>query len=329
MPSDNFRRTDMRHLAAALSNNTTHAGIGTFEMSLGLNTVGNKGDRANQVIRYIYEQSDTDALIIELLNYLYVENPYADTSELNTAYTQLLKNVLEPRGVSLTDNGFALSDGRDIDSLDRIERQPAPIPSSPSSMDAPFFARFEPKEKVNAPTAEPAPDRSKVFVVHGRDTRPVDVLKQYLLFLSLQMMPWSEAVRLTGESQPHTYDIVRAGIANAAAVIVIFSPDELARVKDDFSELDDPDRIPQGQARQNVLLEAGMAFVMAPKRTIFLKSAPTRDISDIAGFNWVKLDGNWDSRNDLKSRLETAGAAVRQGGYDLRDPLAGPFMAST
>jgi predicted nucleotide-binding protein len=139
------------------------------------------------------------------------------------------------------------------------------------------------------------------------------------------MMPWSEAVRLTGEAQPHTYDIVHAGMTHAAAIIVIFSPDDLARVKDDFSEMDDPDRTPQGQARQNVTLEAGMAFAMAPKRTIFVKSQATREISDIAGFNWVKLNGEYDSRADLKNRLEIAGADLRPQSENLMDPRAGNF----
>ncbi|TFB97597.1 hypothetical protein [Cryobacterium sp. HLT2-28] len=68
-----------------------------------------------------------------------------------------------------------------------------------------------------------------------------------------------------------------------------------------------------------------MAFALARERTIFLQSAKTRDISDIAGFNWVKLNGVWDSRNDLKNRLEKAGADVRKGNFDLMDSLAGPF----
>ena len=68
-----------------------------------------------------------------------------------------------------------------------------------------------------------------------------------------------------------------------------------------------------------------MAFALARERKIFLQSATTREISDIAGFNWVNLDGRWDSRNDLKERLNRAGASVRAGNYNLADELAGPF----
>ena len=76
---------------------------------------------------------------------------------------------------------------------------------------------------------------------------------------------------------------------------------------------------------QNVLLEAGMAFAMNRERTVFVRASRIREISDIAGFNWVTLDGEYDSRKDLKERLEHAGAAVRPGTYNLLDTLAGPF----
>lgn len=325
MPSEIFKRVDTRYIASALSENATHASIGAFELGLGLHTEGNKGERANQVVRYMFDQADTDGLVIQLLNYLFVENPYAVTSDQNTTYRQLRVNVLEPRGVQLTDNGFALPDGRDVDTIETVERSPAP--PTPAAADDLFGPLFQTGATVSTGVSESTTrDPRKVFVVHGRDTRPVEVLKQFLLYLGLQMMPWSEAIQLTGETQPHSYDVVRAGMTHAAAVIVIFSPDDLARVKDDFSQPDDPDRVPKGQARQNVILEAGMAFAMAPERTIFVRSAAVREISDVAGFNWVKLNGEWDSRNDLKSRLETARAAVRPGAYDLRDTLAGPFQ---
>lgn len=322
MPSDTFKRADTRFIAAAMSDNTTHAGITTFETSLGLTTQGNKGERANSVVRFIYDQSDTDALLIDLLNYLFVENPWANTSDANESYVLLRDRVLAPRGVRLTDDGFVLSDGRGIDDFDR----------TPTATVAPRVSPAEPLSESSGlslaareGSLEPVPEAAKVFVVHGRDLRPVHVVQQFLQFLGLHMMSWSEAVALTREPQPHTYSIVRAGITHAGAIIVIFSPDDLARVKDEFSEPDDADRTPQGQTRQNVTLEAGMAFATAPNKTIFLRSAATREISDIAGFNWVKLDGEWDSRNDLKQRLESAGAAVRTGSYDLGHALAGPF----
>jgi len=326
VPSRIFQRTDTRYIAAALADNTTHSGIGTFELSLGeFESTGNKGERANQIVSEIFRRPDTDALMLALLNYLFVENPYAITSEQNTSYRNLLTKVLNPRKVVLTDNGYALPDGQDVDSFTSE--------SSTHSGETPAPTRPKPISNVltswtPATSRDAARDRKKIFVVHGRDSRPVEVLAKYLQFLHLEMMTWSAAVDLAEGTQPHTYDIVKAGIDNAAAVIVIFSPDDVAHIKDAFSADGDPDRTPTGQARPNVLLEAGMAFALAREKTIFLQSAQTRPISDIAGFNWVKLNGVWDSRNDLKNRLVKAGADVRQGNFDLMDALAGPFYVT-
>lgn len=317
MPSATFKRADSRYFASSLSEGTTHSGIDTFEGPLGITTEGNKGERSNKIVQHIFNGPNTYLLLIELLNFLYVENSYADTSDSNPSYANLRKRVLDPRGISLTESGYTLPDGRDVDDL---RASNGALENERSAVSKPVTAIQSPDTPIE--NRDPA----KIFIVHGRDARPLVALRTYLLFLGLHDISWSEAVKLTGEPQPHTYDIVRAGMLHASATIVIFSPDDLARVKDEFSETGDPDRTPQGQARPNVLLEAGMSFAMAPERTIFVKSGPSREISDIAGFNWIKLDGKWDSRLDLKYRLETAGASVRAGTYDLQDPLAGPFM---
>ena len=328
MPSTIFQRTDTRFIAAALADNTTHSGISTFELSLDhfrSNSGANKGERANQVVTEIFRRSDTDALVLSLLNYLFVENPYALTSDSNTSYKLLRTRVLDPRGVTLTDNGYTLSDGRDVDSFSNQPAAQAPVPTTHPA--EPRLSTSPPQWSPLLP--QPTRDAKKVFVVHGRDMRPVGVVARYLQFLHLELMPWSAAVALANGSQPHTYDIVKAGIENAAAVIVIFSPDDLAHIKDEFSQPGDPDRVPTGQARPNVLLEAGMAFALARERTIFVQSAPTREISDIAGFNWIKLNGAFDSRLDLWNRLDKAGADVRKGTFDLMDnSLAGPFVVT-
>ena len=325
----------MRYLASALAEGMTHDGISTFEMGLDLTTMGNKGNRSNQVVTFMFKQPDTDALVLSLLNYLYVENTYSNQAMTGEAFKLLESNVLKRRRIGLKDNGYTLPDGRDVDSLERVDRAPQAATSEAATVQTNLFdgfftnnVSFEQTSQTLGAPSEPATiqrEANKVFVVHGRDMRRVTVIRQYLLHLGLYMMTWSEAVDLTGESQPHTYDVVRAGIAGSAAVLVIFSPDDLARIKDEYSEPSDPDRVPHGQPRQNVLLEAGMAFAMSQQRTIFIKSAPTRDISDIAGFNWVKLNGEYDSRRDLKLRLTRAGAAVRPGDYDLSDPLSGSF----
>lgn len=331
MASEIFKRVDISYLVQAFSQDATHAWISSFELSVGIDTLdqGSKQNRAARIIKYIYDQEDTDALIIGLLDHLYLTNPSLMREE-NSSYKQLAKMVLEPRGITFGDDGFILPDGRGLEQLRRVKDLP---PKSPAPANSEITLRENVTETPSIvdvksqgiPVALGVRARDKVFVVHGKDLRPVDALKKFLLFLGLHTMSWSEAVSLTGKSQPHTYDVVKAGMDHAAAILVVFSPDDLAHVKDEYSSDGDPDRNPQGQARQNVTLEAGMAFAMAPERTIFLKSEATREISDIAGFNWVNLDGTWDSREDLKNRLTKIGAAISDNNQNLKDSLAGPF----
>lgn len=212
-------------------------------------------------------------------------------------------------------------------------RSPVPTRASnpaairpPSPWDLPLPAA------TTAAAAEPparGTERSQdtVFVVRGRDPRPFDAIETYLGFLGLKVLTWNHAIKLTGEPQPRTYDIVKAGIQSAAAIVVIFSPDDLARVQEEFSE-DEDDRQLKGQARQNVTFEAGMAFMSAPDRTIFVRSSSARMPSDLDGFNWVKLDGTWASREDLLNRLVAAGATAKPMDPNLNHNLAGPFKVT-
>lgn len=334
-----FRRTDLQAFAVALSEGMTHGGLNGYDLALDITTEGNKAERAAAILGRIYDEPDADDRLLRILDDLYVTHPRAGFNRRSPQYSVLEKRVLQPRGVVWGEDGFTL------------QREPSPPPgagasappaSTSSTSAASTSSTHNPISAVPSPSASAVarkpgaaegastPVRAEstshsVFVVHGRDMRPVAVVKQFLGFLGLRMMPWSEAVALTGTPQPHTYDVVKAGIEHSAAVIVIFSPDDEARLRPDLAREGDPDLTPRGQARQNVLLEAGLAFGIAADKTIFVKSAVTREISDIAGFNWIKLDGEWDSRSDLKQRLVRAGAPVRLNGENLADDAAGPF----
>lgn len=333
-----FQRIDIRHFIRALSNGFSHGELNMFEAGYGLSTAGsgaNKDTRATQIVQHIWGMDDADQQLIELLNQLYVEDAAAEFRVKTDAFLTLESKVLNVRGVVLGDNGYELPDGSVAQSATSSVSHPnvaAPAPSAARPAPTPV--------PVNAwgPSVQPTSPQSatstlsvdgaiqQVFIVHGRDTRPVEVLRKFLGFLGLAVMSWSDATKLTGQSQPHTYDIVKAGIEHAAAVIVIFSPDEEARLKPQFAKQDEGhETVPGGQSRQNVTLEAGMAFAIDKSKTIFVKSAPTRPISDIEGFNWVNLTGEWDNRAALIHRLEAAGARTRPVHQDLNNPLAGPF----
>jgi predicted nucleotide-binding protein len=333
MPVTRFQLIDKRFITRALVDVQTRAGIALFGSAHGVddNGDGNKTDLANRVLDGLYAEGD-DA-VIDLLNYLFVENPYMHDLDADVSYQTVKSRVLDVRGIELSDAGFVLSPA-----VEPFESG-GPPPQTVIRTDgiraglqefARGAQRVTQQDPIPATTdalpAESARDSSVVFVVHGRDTRPVTVIEQFLTFAGLRSMPWSEARQATGKSQPTTYEIVSAGMARAAAVVVIFSPDDEARVKPEYAEsATDPDLTPRGQPRQNVTLEAGMAYASAPSRTIFVSSASFRPISDIDGFNWVKLDGEWDSRNDMIGRLHDAEAEVRLAHENLMHHTAGTF----
>jgi predicted nucleotide-binding protein len=330
MPSDLFKVIDKRYLITAYAGNTTHGTMGAYESGLGFTSIGNnKIERATSTINFLFQRTNTDELVLDMLNHLFVENPYANTTPANETYEALRKAVLEPRGIRLTDDGFKATQPP--------PRSPAtqpPVSDEPQGSLASANTILQPRSIATdtGSAAEPVapistPSNKTVFVVHGRDMRPVESIETFLLFLGLTMMSWSEAVKLTGDTQPHTYDIVKAGMDGAAAVVVVFSPDDEARVKRHFAT-DGETLDPQGQARQNVLVEAGMAFARSRTKTIFVQSEPTRPITDLEGFNWVKLDGGWDSRQDFINRLDTAGADPKPTYAQLDHRTAGPFKVT-
>ena len=57
------------------------------------------------------------------------------------------------------------------------------------------------------------------------------------------------------------------------AVVVMFSPDDLAQLKEQLLKPDDGpnERKPQGQARPNVLFEAGLAMGRRPAKTVLVR----------------------------------------------------------
>lgn len=170
-------------------------------------------------------------------------------------------------------------------------------------------------------------DDRAVFIVHGRNLNAKAELEKFLRHIDLFPISWTEAANATNKTRPSTMDIIEAGMSMARAIVVLFSPDDEARLKSRFHKPGgekDYEANLTGQARQNVLLEAGMALGKAPDRTVFVRLGNPRPISDIEGINWIDLDDGFDNRSRLFSELRKAGASVRTG-LDLRADSAGRF----
>jgi predicted nucleotide-binding protein len=161
------------------------------------------------------------------------------------------------------------------------------------------------------------PDPRRVFVVHGRNDRARDGIFAFLRALGLMPIEWSQAISMTGQASPYIGDVLDTAFSGAQAIVVLFTPDEVAYLKPEFSlGHDDPETKPSEQARPNVLFESGMALGRDPGRTVLVELGQVRAFSDVVGRHAVRLDGSPRTRNDLAQRLRTAGCSIDLSGTD-------------
>ena len=175
-------------------------------------------------------------------------------------------------------------------------------------------------EPHSQPTREvrPATSAREVFVVHGRNLSARDALFEFLRSLDLYPLEWSESVAATGKPLPYIGEILDAAFSFAHAVVVLFTPDDESRLREQFRIDSDPPHETQltGQARPNVLFEAGMAMARDQNRTVLIELGDLRPFSDIAGLHTIRLNDTPERRQELAQRLRAAGCPVNTDGTD-------------
>ena len=161
-------------------------------------------------------------------------------------------------------------------------------------------------------------DRRSVFLVHGRDRGAAQAMRDLLRAMRLEVIEWEHAVELTGEPSPYVGDVVFAGMKLADAVVVLLTPDDLVRLRDDLQSEDEApeDMLVRGQARPNVIYEAGIADALGRSRTVLVEVGNVRALSDLGGRNTVRFDGGPASRHRLAGRLRAADLQLNTGGED-------------
>ncbi|MEB0288497.1 nucleotide-binding protein [Cryobacterium sp. 10S3] len=171
----------------------------------------------------------------------------------------------------------------------------------------------------------------RVFVVHGRNEEIRNSMFSFLGALGLKPIEWDHAVELTGKGSPYVGEILDAAFGAGQAVVVLMTPDDIAYVRSEYaSGDDDTDKKARGQARPNVLFEAGMAMGRNEDHTILVEFGDLRPFSDVGGRHTVRLDNTPQRRKSLAQRLKTAGCPVdltgdhwmKAGNFTLA-PLAG------
>jgi predicted nucleotide-binding protein len=156
------------------------------------------------------------------------------------------------------------------------------------------------------------PKGNKVWVVYGRNERIRKALFDFLRSLGLNPIEWNSALASTKKGSPHIAEVLDAGFKNAIATVILFTPDDEAKLKDEFISRNDPryERKLMGQPRPNVLFEAGMAFGRHPEHTILVEVGKIKTISDLTGRHVVRLTGSFESRHQLLVKLRAINCPV-------------------
>jgi predicted nucleotide-binding protein len=112
--------------------------------------------------------------------------------------------------------------------------------------------------------------------------------------------------------------VLDAAFREAAAIVVLLTPDDDARLRPAFLMARDPkhERELTGQARANVLFEAGMAFGRNPNSTVLVQLGDIRPFSDVGGRHVLYLSDSPTSRQEFVTKLANAGCNVDTSGTD-------------
>jgi predicted nucleotide-binding protein len=161
-------------------------------------------------------------------------------------------------------------------------------------------------------------DRKSLFLVAGRDNPAIAAVKALIRALRIKIVEWGHAVDSTGVPNPYIGDVILEGMKLADATLVLFTPDDVVQLRRDLWRDDDPheERQYMGQARPNVLYEAGIAEVLGRKRTIMVEVGRVKPFTDTGGRHVIRLDGNVANIKALVDRMKTAGLDPDTSGTD-------------
>ena len=159
-------------------------------------------------------------------------------------------------------------------------------------------------------------DRARtVFVVHGR-SQMVREVYSFLESMGLISVDFLRAKRLThsrkGSASVYIKEVLDTAFDLAAAIIVLLTPDDQAQLKPEYWTAREEvfEKEMRGQARPNVIFEAGLALGMDESRVILVECGAVRPMSDIAGIHLLRLSNDLASRNQLRDALRAVGCHI-------------------
>lgn len=213
--------------------------------------------------------------------------------------------------------------------LAQLRASGSPVAPPPSEPIAAAVRAGRPVAKGKKP-ASARKTKNEVFVVHGRDDEARKDMFAFLRALGIRPIEWSEALKASGKPSPYIGEVLDAAFKRARAIVVLMTPDDMAVLRQDLQKPSDPpfEKNQTGQARPNVLFEAGMAFGTHPDRVVLVELGSLRKFSDVAGRHVVNMTNSTEKRMELALKLENAGCDVNRDGTDwisvgdFEDPLA-------
>ncbi|MGH3132709.1 MAG: TIR domain-containing protein [Gaiellaceae bacterium] len=250
--------------------------------------------------------------------------------QVNRVIQKCEGETLLPRRLAIlllaSENGISIRKHASEDDLSQLRavRGGAAV-APPQAVPAPEPRQGERRQASRRRTSQTKPARPKrptrgrkVFVVHGRNESLRKDLFSFLRSLALQPLEWRKAIEAAGKGSPHISEIIDAAFNEAVAVVVLLSPDDQVRLSEQFQRPGDPpyEKELVGQARPNVLFEAGMAFGRHPNSTVLIQVGDVKPFSDVGGRHVTRLANDPESRSEVVTKLKNAGCAVDDGGTD-------------
>ncbi|MBY4110000.1 nucleotide-binding protein [Rhodococcus fascians] len=218
-----------------------------------------------------------------------------------------VRSTLLDRGLALDDRG-RLVNGEPVPTADDAQ----PLTTEPPATQAAPRRDTVPSPSEGTSMPPQATNARKVFLVHGRDARITTAMTELLHAFDLRVVDWDEAIAAAGSGSPSTLEVIHAGMRIAHGVVVLFTADDVGRCKEEFQQPGDGSDETEftGQARQNVMFEAGMAIGIDQSRTVLVHHGSVRWNSDLESVNYARIDESHQSRLSLGKRLRTAGLEV-------------------
>lgn len=164
-------------------------------------------------------------------------------------------------------------------------------------------------------------NRKAVMVIYGHDHEANSALFSWLRAIGLQPREWSQLIQLSGSASPFIGHVLQQASQHVQAVVALFTPDERVRGRTSLPAASHEWRL---QARPNVLIEAGMALVIHPDRTVLITLGPQELPSDLAGRHYIRLNRTSAPLYEIASRLHDAGCDTDLTGTDWLDPTRFP-----